>query len=327
MLNYTVSTLSQYRLAGSPTMQQRNSTIRSLWWLSLITIDATFVSLTAMADQITTQPPRMIKVGLLDHAEPFMVKQGDNHRGLLVDMLEEAVTPSGTRLKLVILPYPRAITELLAGKLDVMFLIRVPGRAAFPVTDKVIISQPILIAPLNLYAQEDNDIVIQSPEDLGKYRLGGVRIRGMKHAPKISGAPKTTLFNNPEQVFKSLIAKRIDMAITGPIMSNYWQEGLNTRFVVKFQLGTTITQFIFSSVSLQDDAIQLCTSFMKQWATAETQAALQSSARRHKTKIPPSLIHIPPPSTPDDELCFTVADYLQYEKEHALNKIPKTATQ
>ncbi|BFM15439.1 hypothetical protein R50073_16220 [Maricurvus nonylphenolicus] len=275
----------------------------------------TLGSLTAMADQNTPQEPRIIKVALLDHSEPFVVKQGDSYRGLLVDMLKEAVLPSGAEFQVVIRPYARAIPELLAGKLDVMFLIRIPGRATFPPTDKVIISQPILVTPLNLYAREDNDIVINTPTDLGKYHLGGVRIRGIKHEAKTPGDPKTSYFNNPEQLFKSLVTGRIDMAITGPIIANYWQEGLQARFVTKLQLGKTITQFIFSKASLQDAAIPLCTSFMKQWATPRTQATLQESAKRYKTKVFSSLIRIPPPTMPDEELCFSVKDYLEYEKK------------
>lgn len=263
-----------------------------------------------------TPLPQIIKMGLMDHSEPLIMKQDDNFSGVLVDALENTISPPGLAFEYVDIPYARAVAEILAGKLDMMFVVRIPGRTMLPATDKIIMSQPIMISPLGLYARSDRDIIIQKPSDLGKYHLGGVRLRGMKDMPSTPGNPKISYFRTPDKLFKSLAAGRIDLAIAAIVLANYWQDQLNTEFTETMRMGKIITHLGFSKAALGEESYSLCKQMIKRWSAPHTLDALMISAMRYNAVLSPSFYRAAANSVTDDQLCMSTKDFLEYDKNN-----------
>jgi len=66
------------------------------------------------------------------------------------------------------------------------------------------------------FINEDSGIVINSKEDLAKYKL--VKVRGVKHTDNISkGMPNVHTLNSTETMMKFLAARRADIALTNTV--------------------------------------------------------------------------------------------------------------
>lgn len=259
---------------------------------------------------------RVIKVGFLENSEPLVLKKNNNHDGILIDLFKNALTTPEVRFEVKVMPYARIIAELMAGHLDMSVVGRIPGRVKLPPTDQLLLSQPLMISPLYIYTRADKSITINKPTDLGNYHFGGVRLREIFEPPPTPGNPKISYFKSPSHLYKSLAAGRIDVAIAGPHASSYWQTKLNTRFKEIMPFGKMYSHFAFSVKSLREDAYPICQHIVQQWTTPKAEATLSGSDKGYQSHLLAKYRRIPPADTPIEELCFTVKNYLEYEKQN-----------
>jgi ABC-type amino acid transport substrate-binding protein len=261
-------------------------------------------------------PERVIRVGFLEHSEPLALKKDNYHSGILIDMFADTLAPPGVRFEVKVMPYARIIAELMAGHLDMTFVGRIPNRVKLPPTDQLVITQPLIVSPLYLYSRADKKITITKPTDLGNYHFGGVRLREILDPPPTPGNPKISYFKSPGHLYKSLAAGRIDVALAGPVVTNYWQTQLNTKFKMATPFGKMYSHFAFSVKSLREDVYPICQQIVQNWSTPKAKSAFNESAKRYQSQLLTEFVRDPPTDTPIEELCFTVGKYLEYEKQN-----------
>lgn len=264
----------------------------------------------------TNIPERIIRIGFLDHSEPLVLKEDNQLHGILIDMFSDALAPPGVRFEMKVMPYARIIAELMAGHLDMTVVGRIPGRVKLPPTDQLVITQPLIISPIYLYARADRNIIINKPTDIGNYHFGGVRLREIKDPPPTPGNPKISYFKSPSYLYKSLAAGRIDVALAGPVVTGYWEKQLNTEFREATPFGNMYSHFAFSVKSLGEDVYPICQKIVQQWSNSRAKLTLAASTQRYQSQLLTEFVRIPPESTPIEELCFTVKKYLEYEKQN-----------
>ncbi len=261
-------------------------------------------------------PERVIRVGFLDHSEPLALKKDNYHSGILIDIFDNALAPPGVRFEVKVMPYARIIAELMAGHLDMTFVGRIPNRVKLPPTDQLVITQPLLVSPLYLYSRADKKITITKPTDLGNYHVGGVRLREILDPPPTPGNPKISYFKSPGHLYKSLAAGRIDVALAGPVVTNFWQTQLNTKFKITMPFGNMYSHFAFSVKSLGEDIYPICQQIVKNWSSTKAKSAFSESSKRYHSQLLTKFVRDPPSDTPIEELCFTVDKYLEYENQN-----------
>jgi len=162
----------------------------------------------------------------LNHAEP-LVSVGDTlppwfyhedslPKGIVLDIFDELVKRMGHQLNVKVVPFRRIYAELLSGGAHLSVMLVSDTRGYYPpellVGKEPLFSYRVVGAALKS-RQLRGPLKNASLEQLKQFRLGHIRLLP-ELTDKISFGAQSTSYGNDNMMLKSLVSRRIDVAVT-----------------------------------------------------------------------------------------------------------------
>jgi polar amino acid transport system substrate-binding protein len=166
---------------------------------------------------LPTQPATAATLTLVtSNYPPFSYEEDHSQKGIAVDIVREVFARMNEPIKIVALPFPRAVSMIKNGEADAIFPFAMSNARKQFVTYPF---ERLITDPGTLFVRADSDIVFDGDySKLAKYSIG--MQRGTDHGPVFMKA--LTTFNvrvdeaiDQEQNIQKLAAGRFDIAV-GP---------------------------------------------------------------------------------------------------------------
>lgn len=195
---------------------------------------------------------RSITIGVGEAGYPLSVNNKDTQTvdGILPDLVRETLQKMGyADVQVRAMPYHRLTTALNNGDIDVANLLNLhhvivqSTPSASTCTD-----DPIMTMPISIHAINDSAA--------SKPRIGHLLPHNTSMmTPTLAKANihefSTHYLREADDLYKSLIKQRIDLAISSDVLANYWSNQLNTRFYKVKQLSEVNFHLCFSEVNFE----------------------------------------------------------------------------
>lgn len=147
---------------------------------------------------------------------PYVYRDDEKVSGVAVDIIQEAFSRMQQPITIHVLPWARAIYQIRNGDSDAIFTIyKTPERELFAdFSSEILISQTI-----SLFVQKNSSIVFDGDiKSLSRYSFGAARKISygnlFDNAVEKRVLSNLALVNTEEQVFKMLIAGRLDIVVS-----------------------------------------------------------------------------------------------------------------
>lgn len=165
----------------------------------------------------------------LDHSNtpPFIYNVGEETKGALIDAVSEVASVVGYEIVFVNTPGERIFYQLVSGRGDLTIIHTYDGLSLNDYPDWLsICPSPIGSMPIGIYFMNKR-FLAYSKEHLKNVEIGMVRFadfkRGVSESLELSNVHR---FENSRLLFKTLVAGRIDIAISDA----YTMEALSVHF-------------------------------------------------------------------------------------------------
>lgn len=166
---------------------------------------------------VKAETPTLLYHQQTDSTPPFAYTTPRGIEGALPDIVRHLLQPLGYRVVMSHTPGARILSEVAAGRGDLLFVITLKGvnRKDYPSS---ILTCPAVIGsiPIRLFTLS-KPLATASVKEVASSKIGTIRLANFKR--KINNEYKfqnITRFSNGEQVFKALMTGRIDAALSDP---------------------------------------------------------------------------------------------------------------
>jgi len=146
-----------------------------------------------------------------DTLPPWLFYEQSTPKGILVDTFDDLVSQMGHQLSMNVVPFRRIYSELLSGRSHLSVMLVSGGKSHYP-PQLLLGKEPLFSYRVVGVALKSSRLQIDTIEQLKKLRLGHIRLLP-EITNKISSGSESTAYGNDRMMLKSLISKRIDIAV------------------------------------------------------------------------------------------------------------------
>jgi len=199
-----------------------------------------------------THAEDLVSVG--DTLPPWFYQEQSSHKGIVHDIFDELVNRMGHQLSIKVVPFRRIYAELLSGRAHLSVMLVSEGESQYP--PELLLGKEALFSYRVVgVALKSRQLKIETLEQLKQLRLGHIRLLP-EITDKISSGSESTAYGNDSMMLKSLVSRRIDIAVASePTLFEVSKRlGITDDLQVIYTLGIDRFYLVWSRPALGENA-------------------------------------------------------------------------